>query len=470
MTRLLKVLAETLDGLRIDSNAPPRLLVAFSGGPDSTALLWGLTRECGSHVARVTAAHLDHGLDDGSAQRAIHAAEIAARFGVPCHVERRDVKRLRRPGESVEEAARRVRYEFLRQTADRERSHWILTAHHRDDQVETVLLRLLFGSGWQGLAAIAPQQSRLLRPLLDLPARTLRDALVTSGVEPNSDPTNEDLRHPRNRIRHHVLPRLEAELPQLRNRVAALARRTRRVRDRLDAQFTTHLQIEPTPRGVSCRYSRLRALPDEVRSVALSSMARRCRPGLLLSGASLTELERQISDGAALRVDCGRGWCWRLRGTRLHLERSREQIGDFQYTVRVPGELEIPEVGLRMRVRHAPPERWMRQGERWRTGLGLPLRPGERLTIRNRRAGDRLRPLGAPGHRRLKDVLIDRKMPREERDLLPLLLWRDRIAWVPGVTIDEAFRLTAGGPLWVAELEPIGISPVTNLLHQQANS
>jgi len=87
------------------------------------------------------------------------------------------------------------------------------------------------------------------------------------------------------------------------------------------------------------------------------------------------------------------------------------------------------------------------------------------MTIRNRRAGDRLRPLGAPGRRRLKDVLIDHKMPREERDLLPLLLWRDRIAWVPGVTIDEAFRFTAGGPLWVAELEPIGISSASKLLN-----
>ena len=94
----------------------------------------------------------------------------------------------------------------------------------------------------------------------------------------------------------------------------------------------------------------------------------------------------------------------------------------------------------------------MLRGAPDRAGLALPLSAGARVEVRNRRPGDRIRPLGAPGGRRLKEVLIDHRVPRERRDRLPLLVVDGRIAWVPGVTIDEAFRLREGSPVWLAEV------------------
>jgi tRNA(Ile)-lysidine synthase len=458
-----------VDELWLAADNPPRLLVAFSGGPDSTALLWGLSRVRESRELNLIAAHLDHALDESSSHRARHAVALATRLDVECHAERRAVRSLKWPGESIESAARRIRYGFLEEVAARQQAHWILTAHHRDDQAETVLMRILFGSGWQGLAAVADSHGRILRPLLRLPASELRSAVERAGLEPNLDPTNEDLEHPRNRIRHRLLPELESRVPDVRPRLAALARRVRSIRERLDNQLAHHLELQQHAHGVAVSHARLRRLPREIRRSAYAVMARRCERPLPPSGASLAELERQLIGGEAVRVDCGEGWCWNLRGGRLHLERARPEMRDFQYTVRVPGELEIPEVGLRMRLRRATLEPWMKQGRRSRAALNLPLRPGDRLTVRNRRAGDRLRPLGAPGRRRLKKVLIDRKMPRLDRDLLPLLLWQDRIAWVPGVTIDEAFRLRPGAPIWIAELEPNGISPAADLLDEQTD-
>src|SRR5215210_2570161 len=117
------------------------LIAAFSGGPDSTALLLGLA----PLGFRLIAAHLDHAMDPGSAERAEAAARIAAQLKVPLVMERREV--LRQAAESLEAAARRVRHEFLEEGRRQAGARWIATAHHRDDQAETVILRLLFGSG-----------------------------------------------------------------------------------------------------------------------------------------------------------------------------------------------------------------------------------------------------------------------------------------------------------------------------------
>src|SRR6266545_619531 len=175
-----------------------RIVAAFSGGPDSTALLLGLSRL----GFAVTAAHLDHGLDPGSAGRAAAAAGLAERLGVPFLGERRAVPALRQPGESAEAAARRVRYGFLEEVRARLGARYVATAHHRDDQAETVLLRLFFGSGLAGLAGIRAVHGRIVRPLLDLPRSVLREEVEAAGLPWIDDPTNRDLAVPRNRMRH----------------------------------------------------------------------------------------------------------------------------------------------------------------------------------------------------------------------------------------------------------------------------
>jgi tRNA(Ile)-lysidine synthase len=128
----------------------------------------------------------------------------------------------------------------------------------------------------------------------------------------------------------------------------------------------------------------------------------------------------------------------------------------FSYILTVPGEVEVRELGLVLRLRPAAPAAWMYRGAPDRAGLSLDLAAGDRVTVRSRRPGDRLRPLGAAGSRRLKQVLIDRRVPRSRRDRLPLLVVGTEVAWVPGVTVAEACRLprepSTGATVWVAEL------------------
>ena len=196
-----------------------RLLVAFSGGPDSTALLWGLQQIAPRLQLEIRAAHVDHGLDSESGTRAEQALALARRIGVPCRSERRAVS----GAGGTEAAARRVRYAFLEEERRCCGARFVLTAHHRDDQAETVLLRLLHGSGIDGLAAILPMRGSLLRPLLELDKSALDATLIEAGLSAVQDPTNRDLSITRNRIRHLVLPKLDQESLDLRPRLARLA-------------------------------------------------------------------------------------------------------------------------------------------------------------------------------------------------------------------------------------------------------
>lgn len=457
--------------------AGDRVVVAFSGGPDSTALLAGMAELAPRLGAEVIAAHLDHGLDPGSAGRAEAARRLAGQLAVSLVVERRPVAALCRQAESAEAAARRVRYQFLDEVRRGRGARWVATAHHRDDQAETVVLRLLFGSGLAGLAGIRPVQGAVVRPLLGCGRGELRAVLAAwaaSGLEPVADPTNDDLAVPRNRVRHRLLPALarqeaapgEAETADPHELDDRLARQLARLADRARGAgraLERRLEARFAPEsGASLCRGALAELPEPLLAWALAALHRRAGAPYPASQAARAELLRQLARGARVGCDCGGGWHWRPSsglggdGERIGLERVRAAARGFSYTLQVPGEVAVPEISARIRLRQTAVEPWMFRGAAHRAALVLPLQAGGGVTVRNRRPGDRVVPLGAPGSRRLKDLLIDRRVPREERDRLPLLCVDGRIAWVPGVTIDQRFRLTEeSAAAWVAEVVPV---------------
>lgn len=427
-------------------------VVAFSGGPDSTALLWGMSRLAPSVGLRLVAAHLDHALDPGSAGRAAQAARLAAALGVPLVIERRDV--LAGSTESPEAAGRRARYDLLERVRQDFGARWIATAHHRDDQAETVLLRLLFGSGLEGLAGVRPIHGAVVRPLLKMTRDELRAAVRDAGLAPVEDPTNEDLRAPRNRVRHRLLPALAAEDAGLASRLAGLADRARKAGTSLDHRLTSVLTVHEVAGGLSLEREAVERLPPELLPFVFAWLHRRAGAPYPAGMAARSELFRQLARDGSAACDCGSGWRWEATAELLTLRReeARETVPDFTYTLEVPGELHIPEISVRIRVSRSDVEPWMFHSSPGRAALALPLTEGDRVTIRNRRPGDRIHPLGAGGSRRLKEVLIDRRVPRASRDRLPLLCVGERIAWAPGVTIDHRFRLDGHATAWVAEV------------------
>lgn len=271
------------------------------------------------------AAHLDHGMDPGSAGRAAAAGRAALGLGVAIRVGRREVLRERRVGESREEAARRVRYAFLEEVRAAAGARWIATAHHRDDQAETVLIRLRQGSGVGGLAGIRPVQGRVVRPLLELPRSALAEALRGAGVEPVDDPTNQDLAAARNLVRHRLLPALAADDPALAGRLARLAAVAERAGQEVERRLSALLPVVAVPGGVAVRWRDFVALPAPLAPFALAVLHRRAGAPYPAGLPARSELLRQLAAGDPRRrvgCDCGRGWRWERRGELLALRRA----------------------------------------------------------------------------------------------------------------------------------------------------
>jgi tRNA(Ile)-lysidine synthase len=487
-----------------------RLVVAFSGGGDSTALLWGLTRLAPGWGVGLVAAHLDHAMDAGSAARARRAAVLALRLGVPLVAARREIAGRRAAGESLEAAARRVRYQFLDEVRRACAAGRVATAHHRDDQAETVLLRLCFGSGLRGLQGIRPVAGRVVRPLLDLPRSALRQAVAAAGLVPSEDPGNLDPRQPRGRMRRWVLPALARAEPadpepahaELTASLARLAASAQRALPALDRRLAVEIGLADGDGGAGAVADRRRLedLPSPLLPHALALLHRRAGAAFPPSRAAAGELRRQLLGQPVARkpmlgepmqgklasgepvqgelgsgkpvhggpaparptrrpptCDCGAGWRWQASTEEISLRRAGQAVPPFTYTLEVPGELAIPEIAAILRVSRRPFAAWMLRGAPHWAALALPGGAAGRLTVRNRRPGDRLRPLGSPGSRKLKDVLIDRGVPRRQRDRLPLLCWAGEIAWVPGITIAHRFRLTEQRSVCLVEIiEVIG--------------
>ncbi len=206
-----------------------RVLVAVSGGADSLALLHILNALRADLAITIHAATLDHGLRGAQgAEDAAFVAQVAAAWQIPCVVGSADVPRqaaVWRLG--TEAAARRARYAFLRETAAQVGAACIATGHHLDDQVETVLLHLIRGSGLAGLRGILPHSQRegvrLVRPLLGVPHADLSAYVAALGITPRDDPTNADQQYARNKVRHTVLPLLREINPSVATSIGRMA-------------------------------------------------------------------------------------------------------------------------------------------------------------------------------------------------------------------------------------------------------
>ena len=256
-----------------------RVVLGLSGGADSVALLDALVSLAGRHRFRVVAAHLDHGLRPESGEDVAFCRRLCERLGVPLHTAEADVSaRARRERGGLEQAARRERYRFLRRVREETGAAMIVVAHNRDDQAETLLMRLLRGAGATGLGGMRPRVGRVVRPLLGVSREEVLAHLHDRGLGWREDPTNTDLRYLRNRIRHELLPYLEARFnPALREGLARtaglLADEAVHLRGEADALLERIARSEGA--SVVLDSSALAAAPPPIARVAVRQALRR---------------------------------------------------------------------------------------------------------------------------------------------------------------------------------------------------
>jgi len=249
------------------------------------------------------------------------------------------------------------------------------------------------------------------------------------------------------------------EQPDLVERLVRLAESTCAMRSRLDARLgivlSPHSRRSSPAKGVAIDRAAFAGLPEELQRYALRYTHRCALRPYPPSRVAQSELLSQLARDRAVGCDCGDGWRWSAQGAELELAPTRPKTPPFTYTLSVPGAVELDELSLRIRVRPEKVSPWMFRASRDRAAMALPLSPGDRVTIRNRRSGDRIQPFGWERHCRVKELLINRRVPQERRSRLPFLCYEGTIAWIPGVTVNERFRLSSQETAWVAEIEAI---------------
>jgi tRNA(Ile)-lysidine synthase len=432
--------------------AGARVLVACSGGPDSVGLLH-LLRIHGERIAEgssLAVAHLDHGLRgvEGAEDRSFVAA-LARRHELPLWEDRIEVgEAAEEEGLSIEDAARRARYAFLRDGARELGCDRIATAHTMDDAAETLLLRLLRGAGRTGLSGLRPVRGEIVRPLIRVGRAELLRWLEERRFPFRHDPSNDDLRFDRNRLRHSVLPVLEREFgPGVLQRIARaswLLAGEDALLERYAADEARSL-VRKQGGTLLLHLPSLERVPEAVRRRVVRGWLRETRGSLRGLGAAHYE-------SAASGCDLPGGCRTVIEGEWLRLL-SRDGSGaeTFLYRLPLPGRVSVGEAGVEVvaslettvpacgDLRSIPPSRAVLDADRL----------GRDLVVRSRRPGDRMRPLGMKGRsRKLQDLLVDRKMPRSERERLPLVVAcgegegsREEVAWVPGVAVAESFKV-----------------------------
>ena len=426
------------------------VVAAVSGGADSVGLLHVLRALERQGACRLVAvAHLNHKVRETECDRdEAFVRALAARLGVPLDVETVDVPALGAArGWSIEVAGRHARHAFLEQVRVRRGAQVVAVAHTADDQAETVLLRLLRGAGPGGLRGMLPRRGRVVRPLLAERRALLRRWLEQEGEAWQEDSTNADLRNPRNRVRHDLLPRLAHQytpaIVEVLCRTADIAREDDAFLAAAAEQATARTLVA-VPGGLKLDVAAMAELPAAVqRRVARRALETVGHPrayGLtdVLAVLEACRTGHTAVDLSGVRMErIGPGVVLVSKGVAA---RPSWPVRDLE----VPGTVALPEAGGRivatgpLPVEEAPPPTPVR-------AVFDGALAGAKLVVRNRRPGDRLRPRGLAGRsKKLQDVLVDRKVPRQERDDVPLVLDTEgRILWVARHVPAEEFRVTA---------------------------
>lgn len=407
------------------------LLVGVSGGADSVALLLLLHELSGAMQLDLHVGHLDHALREGSAEDAVWVAKLSSKLGIPCVCERIEVAELaRQRGQGVEEAARFARHRFLQRQAVQCYADAIALGHHRGDQAETVLLRILRGSGSTGLSGMAYRQGRLIRPLLGMRRAELESYLKDAGQAWLSDPSNHDLDLTRNRVRHQLLPQLASYNPLIEATLCRLAERFARDEDYWTELTTVEFEqlVRSTGGYLSLPIKALLELHPALRMRLYRQLLHEVRNSLLgISATHLDAIDALVkAERSQASLNLPGAWVARRYDELLVGCEALPLADPFWCKIDGPGIYPLPGGGsLQVSFAETAGAESPYLVEFSAARVDFPF------VLRSIQPGDRFRPSGMTGTKKLKDYFIDAKLTVEERSAA-LVLVSEEILWLLG--------------------------------------
>ncbi len=421
-----------------------KVLIAFSGGLDSTGML-GIFLDLRSEWdLDLFVGHFNHKLRPGADADERFALEMAKKHDVPFFAASEDVRAYaRRNRLNLEEASRRLRYDFLLKTAHKIGDAKVATGHTLNDQAETFFLRLLRGSGSRGLGSIAPAvEGRIIRPLLDLERKDIAEYVRKRGMEFREDESNLDRRYARNKIRLDLIPYIqenfEPQIVRQIGKIVTILQEEDRLLENLtgrEAQKAVFWEegeirldsriLASLPRGLARRVVRdfIEKLKGDLREISFEDVE-----SLLSLGEGKT---LQLTKGLQLKKEKG------------DIFRKPGPLEKISYEYEWDGSSPLIIEGLNVKIESAKIKRPRSftfddtaRAYLDRRKIKFPLR------VRNRREGDRYRSFGAPGHKKLKEILRAKGIPRAEREKKPVFLSEGEIVWVCGLPVAEEFKVS----------------------------
>jgi tRNA(Ile)-lysidine synthase len=421
------------------------ILVGLSGGADSVALTSALIEMRERLGLKISAAHLNHRLrGDESDRDEEFVHDMCARLGVELIVERAEGLGS---VANLEERAREVRREFLGRVADSIGADFIALGHHRDDQAETVLMRLMRGAGAAGMAAMAEcGPGKIIRPMLSLSRAEIREYLGARGIAFVEDSSNSSRDILRNRIRADLIPMLEREYaPGFSGRLVELASEMRSLDELVTAIASRELDAIRVSGGLDV--SGFGALNRAVQAVAVRLyLSERIGSLRRISRTHVEDVLHLILEGGPSdSIDLPGGWRAEREYNVLRLVNAAEhKAGAVAFSVAIApdGVTIVAEAGFKFAAFSIAAANASMPDSLSVAIFDAAKVTGGQLLARNFIVGDRIRPIGMRGTRKVQDVFVDRRIPRARRDRFPIVTIGDTVAWIPGLARGECALVT----------------------------
>jgi len=431
-----------------------RLVVGVSGGVDSMVLLHLLNAHREAFHLSLIIAHLNHGLrPEESEKEAELVQKESEQLGLPFEYGQFNVKEFQKlSGFSPQDAARKIRFQFFHDLLKKHHAKKIALGHNADDQVETILLRLMRGSGLQGLRGILPlRDGKIIRPLLETWREEIESFAIEKGIHFRLDSSNLKHDYLRNRIRLALIPSMEREYqPNFKKILLRTSAILREENDYLEkgAEEAYQTIVQESKDTLSFKFSEYQSLHQAIQwRIIRKMMEILCAQGMVVEGREGSDV-RQIhlrlrQPPPSFILELSHGVWIEKRYDRVELGRGAVRpFPPFEVELISPGRTMIEELGKEIVIEEVNRAQFREDRESLTMAfmdyenLQFPLR------IRNFRPGDRFCPLGIQGTQKLKEFFIDHKVPRFERPKIPLLISGEMIVWIVGYRIDERVKVT----------------------------
>ena len=431
-----------------------RLIVGVSAGVDSMVLLHLLNACRETFDLSLIVAHVNHGFRPEASEREAELVQKeSARFRLPFEYGQFNVKEFRRLGGlSPQDAARRIRFHFFYDLLQKHHAQKIALGHNADDQVETVLLRLIRGSGLQGLKGILPiREGKVIRPLLEVWKEEIESFAVEKRIPFLLDSSNLKKDYLRNRIRLSLIPFIEGEYqPHFRETLLRTSTILREENDYLErgAEEAYQKIIHAAKDTLSFKFSEYQSLHQAIQWRVIKKIVERILDGGMVmedrGGAEVHTIYQKLRlSSPSFFLELPRGFWVEKRYDAVLLGKGGVKSSPpFEVDLLSSGHTFVEEIGKEVVIEEADRDQLKDYSEPPNTALMDYESLRFPLKMRNFRPGDRFCPLGVKGTQKLKDFFIDHKVPKFERPRVPLLISEERIAWIVGYRIDERVKIT----------------------------